>query len=598
MTFVPVPLAVVVRRLIRDAAEGRLLGESPEGWWLPAGPSLAVTLFGRRAGNPFGPAAGPHTQLAPNLVRAWLAGGRVLELKTVQAHASAGIPRPSIRLADAGYNVEHAQELSPPEALSEYAKAAALVAILDREDGFGLLASAAGRETVFDASVGYDLAGIRSEPMAAYLRALRDPEAAFRALRAELTGPLARYRDHLPEGPLAETVTLSTFHGCPPTEIERIVLHLMEERGFNVVLKLNPTLLGKARVAELLHDTLGYRHLELRSEAFARDLAYAEAVPLLERLARAARGAGVGFGVKLTNTLVVGCDPELFPSANDGTMYLSGAPLHVLAMDLLVKLGRDTGPDLPISFSAGVDARNAADAVACGLLPVTSCTDLLRPPGYPRLARQVRALEAEMTTLGATSLPAFVLSKALGAGEAPRYLGHLTGDTRVIRAAGLAYAEARLPRLLEDARYRHRVPAHAPARKPGLAVWNCRNCDLCVEVCPNGALLTFRETSTGVPRRQIAVVDDLCNDCGHCTPICPDGGAPNEVKTRLFRSRQAFETPPLRDGILQDGGGLVARRGGALVDVRDPAVASDFRIVRAAFRGEGFFEPRAPGEAP
>ena len=34
--------------------------------------------------TPFGPAAGPHTQLAQNIVLSWLAGGRVIELKTVQ----------------------------------------------------------------------------------------------------------------------------------------------------------------------------------------------------------------------------------------------------------------------------------------------------------------------------------------------------------------------------------------------------------------------------------------------------------------------------------------------------------------------------------
>ncbi|WP_250909195.1 DUF418 domain-containing protein, partial [Escherichia coli] len=34
--------------------------------------------------TPVGPAAGPHTQLAQNIVTSWLTGGRFIELKTVQ----------------------------------------------------------------------------------------------------------------------------------------------------------------------------------------------------------------------------------------------------------------------------------------------------------------------------------------------------------------------------------------------------------------------------------------------------------------------------------------------------------------------------------
>ena len=40
--------------------------------------------FGRPLETPFGPAAGPHTQMAQNIVAAWLCGARYIELKTVQ----------------------------------------------------------------------------------------------------------------------------------------------------------------------------------------------------------------------------------------------------------------------------------------------------------------------------------------------------------------------------------------------------------------------------------------------------------------------------------------------------------------------------------
>jgi putative selenate reductase len=61
-------------------------------------------------------------------------------------------------------------------------------------------------------------------------------------------------------------------------------------------------------------------------------------------------------------------------------MYLSGEPLHVITLNLVERYRR-ARPEVPISFSAGVDGRNFADCVALGFTPVTTCTDLLRPGG-------------------------------------------------------------------------------------------------------------------------------------------------------------------------------------------------------------------------
>ena len=44
---------------------------------------------------------------------------------------------------------------------------------------------------------------------------------------------------------ISDTLTLSTFHGCPPEEIEAIARYLLAEVGLAVVVKLNPTLLGR-----------------------------------------------------------------------------------------------------------------------------------------------------------------------------------------------------------------------------------------------------------------------------------------------------------------------------------------------------------------
>ena len=49
----------------------------------------ALSIFGEKLDLPFGPAAGPNTQLAQNIIAAYFAGARFFELKTVQEMQSA-----------------------------------------------------------------------------------------------------------------------------------------------------------------------------------------------------------------------------------------------------------------------------------------------------------------------------------------------------------------------------------------------------------------------------------------------------------------------------------------------------------------------------
>ena len=51
------------------------------------------------------------------------------------------------------------------------------------------------------------------------------------ALRSELSGEFARYRDLPFPTCISDTVSLSTFHGCPAGEIEGIVTFLLTEMG-------------------------------------------------------------------------------------------------------------------------------------------------------------------------------------------------------------------------------------------------------------------------------------------------------------------------------------------------------------------------------
>jgi len=169
-------------------------------------PNTPVEIHGRRAAAPLGPSAGPHTQLAQNIVLAWLAGARVMELKTVQVLDAIVIPRPCIDARTVGYNVEWSQELTVDQSLEEYVKASMLIDLLAHFFGVD-------RGTLFDVSVGYDLAGIRSERVVAFLRGMIDARPAVARLRRLLPPQL---RDAPFTTDIASGATLSTFHGCPP----------------------------------------------------------------------------------------------------------------------------------------------------------------------------------------------------------------------------------------------------------------------------------------------------------------------------------------------------------------------------------------------
>jgi len=223
--FTAVPLPDLLRRMRSEVEASRAIFDLPERkWFLPAKePDFSVRHISGRASTPVGPAAGPHTQLAQNIVLSWLGGARILELKTVQVNDRLEIPRPCIHVPNIGYNVEWSQELSVRDSLTEYLKGVYLIEILRRTRGFGAFGNASGFEsgceTIYDISVGYDLAGIRSEKVTGFLRSMRNARPQFESLRGQLTGDLVEFRDVELPSSVSECVTLSTFHGCPAGEI-------------------------------------------------------------------------------------------------------------------------------------------------------------------------------------------------------------------------------------------------------------------------------------------------------------------------------------------------------------------------------------------
>lgn len=409
--LVPLPLNLLLTRAFLEyEGEGKIFDLPKTKFFrgLP-GLDLSVRFHGYRAGTPVGPAAGPHDQLVQNIVLSWLAGSRIIELKTVQIQDELKIPRPCIDMTNVGYNVEWSQELRLEQSLREYVGAAMFIEILKASRLLGEDFTAVNTDTIYDMSVGYSLDGIRSARVRRWIEAMKDARAIVDELRAGLSGPWARYRDLPFPKRVSDTITLSTFHGCPAQEIEGIVSFLLTEMDVHVCVKLNPTLLGKEEVEYLLHDVLGYNDIRVTQEAFDKDLQFADALEMIPRLDRLARSRGKRLAVKFSNTLVVKNHRTFF---TDEVMYMSGPPLHVLTMNLVKKFREKTGTRIPISFSAGIDAHNVANAVAMNFVPVTVCTDLLRPGGYARLAPYFEKLGAKMRELGVTRLPDFVVRYA------------------------------------------------------------------------------------------------------------------------------------------------------------------------------------------
>ena len=356
------------------------------------------TMFGRTLETPIGPAAGPHTQMTQNIVAAYYAGSRFFELKTVQImdgeELAACINRPCIKADDEGYNCEWSTELTVPQAMEEYIKAWFLLKVIAKEFGLGDM-----NGFQFNVSVGYDLAGIQSPKVDTFLNSMKHAEDTeiFKHCKAYLLEH-ADWFEHVttedieqipPE--ICNSVTLSTLHGCPPQEIERIAMYLLTEKGFHTFVKCNPTLLGY-EVARKTMDEMGYDYIQFGDFHFKDDLQYEDAVPMLTRLMNTAKERNLEFGVKITNTFPVDVKQNELPSEE---MYMSGKSLYPLSISLAAKLAKEFDGRLRISYSGGADYYNIERIVDAGIWPVTVATTLLKPGGYQRLTQMAKLLDKE-----------------------------------------------------------------------------------------------------------------------------------------------------------------------------------------------------------
>lgn len=400
----PIPFSELLTRICAEYEEEQSIFGIPESEFYVRNPEKQLSLFGETCDTAIGPAAGPHTQLAPNIIVAWLTGGSFIELKTVQILDRLELEKPCIDSSDEAFNTEWSTEFTLAKAWDEYLKAWFALWLLE-----ALLSprhTGQGRSFIFNMSVGYDLKGITQPPMQKFINEMLDAghTEKFNRYRQELAQFIQRggwrllakatpaVLQQLTENihpHLVRSVTLSTMHGCPPDEIESICRYMLTEKKIHTFVKLNPTLLGYEKVRTIL-DGNGFDYIELDEEAFSHDLQLAQALAMLERLMALAQEKQLSFGVKLTNTLGTRNHKKRLPGDE---MYMSGRALFPLSINVAALLSRHFHGQLPISYSGGASQYNICDIYATGIQPITMATDLLKPGGYLRMAACVRLLD-------------------------------------------------------------------------------------------------------------------------------------------------------------------------------------------------------------
>ena len=352
----------------------------------------SLPIFGERIETPFGPAAGPNSQLAQNIIAAYVAGARFFEVKTVQkmdgADLAACVPRPCILANDEGYNQEWSTELTVPQAMDEYIKAWCALKVLSKVYGFG-----DPDGFVFNMSVGYDLEGIKGEKVNTYIDGMMDASrtAIFgecKEVLKELFPQETAFIDAISPR-VSRSVTVSTLHGCPPDEIERIASYLISEKHLHTFVKCNPTILGYQTARRTL-DSMGYDYIVFDEHHFNEDLQWADAVPMFERLQALADSCGLEFGLKLSNTFPVDTTRGELPN---NEMYMSGRSLFPLTIEMCHRISRQFKGKMRISFAGGAEYFNCDKLFAAGIWPITVATTILKPGGYNRLHQMVEKVE-------------------------------------------------------------------------------------------------------------------------------------------------------------------------------------------------------------
>jgi len=399
--FAILPLKELIQFILHKENQGEILGIPKEVFYQPTDTRFHLKRYNQLLDIPLGVAAGPHSQMAQNIVGAWLCGARYIELKTIQTLDELNVSKPCIDAADEGYNCEWSQELKVTESYEQYLNAWIIIHLLQHKFGWE------NGGCIFNMSAGYNMEGLLQENVQWFFNKMKDCSIEKAEKIQSIVSIFPWANDvNIPDC-ISDNITLSTMHGCPPEEIEKIGLYLIKDKKFHTTIKLNPTLLGKEQLRKILNKDLGFKTI-VPNEAFEHDLKYPDAIKIIQKLTTEAANNKVDFNIKLTNTLESINIRAVLPE-HESMNYMSGRALHPISVQLAARLQHDFEGKLDISFSAGADCYNFPELIACGLKPVTVCTDLLKPGGYMRLKQYADELSHTFDNYNATCINDFII---------------------------------------------------------------------------------------------------------------------------------------------------------------------------------------------
>ena len=376
--------------------EGSIFGIKKEKFYKNESGKMLKTVFGDEISSAVGPAAGPQSQLAQNILASYLTGARFIELKTVQKldgeDIQKAVAKPCINSEDECYNCEWSTELTVKEAYDEYVKAYFAIIALAKE-----LNLSDKKDFAYNMSVGYDLEGIKSEKIDTYIENLRNAKDTdvFKECKSYLEENIDKFSNLNKEDidnistNVCDSITLSTLHGCPAEEIEKIASYLIDDKKMSTFIKCNPTMLGYEYARKTLDD-MGFDYISFTDHHFKNDLQYEDAVVMIERLLDLAKKNDLAFGVKLTNTFPVDVKRNELPAEE---MYMSGRSLLPLTVSMAAMLSEKFDGKLPMSYSGGADARNIKEIFEALGQPITVATTILKPGGYLRFNQLAKETE-------------------------------------------------------------------------------------------------------------------------------------------------------------------------------------------------------------
>lgn len=368
--------------------------------------TLYTEKHGHKIHNPIGISSGPLTQLAQNIVTAWLCGARIIELKTVQPNTVDNRIKPSIDIFNGAYNCERSQELSVEQAYDQYLTAWILIHILQHKLSLETY-KRLDIGTIFTMSLGYTLSDIRSDKMQWFVDKMTD---CSQEKAEKISAIKSIYPDvvtlNIPDT-ISNSFIVNTWKGCSARELEYICKFLVIDKKLHPSIKFSPKLLGFKSVMAILSAEHTFE-AEIKEEDFEDNIQYGEAISLIEDVTKISKEMDLEMTVKISNSLSCKNNTSQIPRSAD-EVFMSGRALHPIAVNLAAKLQSKFDGLLDISFSGGASASNIVNLIQSGFQTITVCTDLLKPGGPGRLHQYFNTLSKTFANYQAKNIREFIL---------------------------------------------------------------------------------------------------------------------------------------------------------------------------------------------